>query len=129
MYYILLEQGNLESVLEDHEGEPLSGFFSPEGEKIETLEELSSSREVVYHFFNHYRLKVEVHTIASLKEAKKFEDGWVFCPTYYYWDGDSILGVSDPHRTPEGALRVHSKGASEDNGLDFVLFKCQQILE
>ena len=129
MYYILLEQANLGEVLEDHEGEPLSGFFSPSGEKIESLKELSSFNEVIFHFFNHYKLKVEVHTIASLREAKRFEQGWVFYPTFYYWDGDSMLGDKPPHRTPEGALATQRKGAECDNGLDFILFKYQQILE
>ena len=128
MYFILLEQGNLPSIIKEHLEEEDSGFFSPDGEKIDSIEVLSSFKEVIFVFYNHYQITVEVHTLTSISNQKKFTDGWVFCSTYYYWDGvTSLSGRKALYQTPKSVLREHRKLGDDDT--ESVLFKCQQILE
>ena len=125
MYFILLEQENLGAILEEHSGEEDSGFFSPSGEKIESLKELSSFKEVTFVFYNYYELTVEVHTLASISDLRKFSDGWVFSSTYFYWDGVTSLSSRKAlYQTATSVLREHDGDDTES-----VLFKCQQILE
>ena len=130
MYFILLEQANLPSVIEEHSDKEDTGFFSPDGEKIDSIEKLSSfkEKEVIFLFYNHYRITVEVHSLTSISEKRKFSDGWVFCSTYYYWDGVTSLSSRNTlYQTPKSVLSEHKKLGADDT--ESVLFKCQEILE
>ena len=128
MYFILLEQINLRAILKEHLDEEDSGFFSPDGEKINSIEVLASFKEVVFSFYDYYDITVEVHTITSISEKRKFSDGWVFSSTYFYWDGvTSMSSRKALYQTPNSVLREHKKLGDDDT--ESVLFKCQQILE